>query len=146
MFTTSTISIAISAISVTISVTPTNTNQQVSCQYAYEPDKISRQYTCEPTLWQNSVLICLRNRPCASTILPHTIDKLIAPLCLLLRPNDHACMPMIYEPDNRRTDMPATQIDKTPCWYACGTNPITTMPLRLQPKKPIVPICIQSIN
>jgi hypothetical protein len=34
---------------------------------------------------QDSVPICLRNRPCASTVLPHTIDKLIAPLCLLLR-------------------------------------------------------------
>ena len=34
---------------------------------------------------QDSVLIRLRNRPCASTVLPHTIDKLIAPLCLLLR-------------------------------------------------------------
>ena len=34
---------------------------------------------------QDSVPICLRNRPCASTVLPHTIDKPIAPLCLLLR-------------------------------------------------------------
>ena len=34
---------------------------------------------------QDSVPTCLRNRPCASTVLPHTIDKLIAPLCLLLR-------------------------------------------------------------
>ena len=34
---------------------------------------------------QEFVLICLRNRPCASTVLLHTIDKLIAPLCLLLR-------------------------------------------------------------
>ena len=29
--------------------------------------------------------------------------------------NDCADMPMIYEPDNRRTDTPATWIDKTPC-------------------------------
>ena len=29
--------------------------------------------------------------------------------------NDRADMPTIYKPDNRRTDTPATQIDKTPC-------------------------------
>ena len=34
---------------------------------------------------QDSVLICLRNRPYASTVLPHTINKPIAPLCLLLQ-------------------------------------------------------------
>ena len=53
---------------------------------------------------------------------------------------NRACMPTIYEPDNRRTNMPATQIDKTPCRYACGINPITTVPLRLQPKQIIVPV------
>ena len=31
------------------------------------------------------MLIYLRNRPYAGTVLPYTIDKLIAPLCLLLR-------------------------------------------------------------
>ena len=55
-------------------------------------------------------------------------------------------MPTIYKPDNRRTDMPATRIDKTPCQYAYGINPITTVPLRLQPEQPIVLICIRYIN
>ena len=44
-------------------------NRQVLYQYTYKPDKISRRYACEPTLWQDSVLICLRNRPCAGTVL-----------------------------------------------------------------------------
>ena len=34
---------------------------------------------------QEFVPIRLRNRLCASTVRPHTIDKLIAPLCLLLQ-------------------------------------------------------------
>ena len=34
---------------------------------------------------QEFVPIRLRNRPCTGTALPHTIDKPIAPLCLLLR-------------------------------------------------------------
>ena len=62
------------------------------------------------------------------------------------RPNDCADMPTIYEPDNRCTDTPATRIDKTPCWYACGINPTTTMLLRLQPEQPIVLICMRSID
>jgi hypothetical protein len=33
-----------------------------------------------------------------------------------------------------------------PCQYAYGINPITTVPLRLQPKQPIVLICMRSIN
>ena len=37
--------------------------------------------------------------------------------------NDRACMPTIYEPDNRRTDTPANQLyDKTPCRSAYGTD------------------------
>ena len=29
--------------------------------------------------------------------------------------NNRADIPMIYEPDNRRTDTPVTRIDKIPC-------------------------------
>ena len=64
-------------------------------------DKTPRRYACEP-------------EPDAGTVLLHTIDKLIAPLCLLFtklsrlyacdpRPNDRACTPTI----NRLTDRQA---------------------------------------
>jgi len=51
------------------------------------------------------------------------------------RPNDRTDMPTIYEPDNRRTNTPATRIDKTPCRYACEP----TLPIRLRADLPTEP-------
>ena len=96
-------------------------------------DKTPRWYACEPTLWQDSVPICLRNRPCAGTVLPHTIDKLIAPLRLLLRygsrqyaydlPTKWSCL---YAYD-LRTRQPSH-------WYACDPNRQDTVLIRLRNK------------
>ena len=157
----------------------TNLNQQDTVPIRLQTNPVTRlraDLPTEPTLrWHRTAThtpstkrLCRYacNLSDAGTVLPHTINKLIAPLCLLLRiiapirlrstdqmivpvylqSNDYACMPTIYEPDNRCTDMPATQIDKTPYRYACGINPITTMPLRLQPEQMIVPVRLRSTN
>jgi hypothetical protein len=72
--------------------------------------------------------------------IPLTNDSAVMPA---ITTNDRACMPTIYKLDNRHINMPATWIDKTPCWYACGINLIMTVLLRLQPEQPIVPICLR---
>jgi hypothetical protein len=74
------------------------------------------------------VPICLRNRPCAGTVLPHTIDKLIAPLCLLLR--YRSCQYACDLPTRFRANLP-TEYDpvagiilppERPCrWYRTTT-------------------------
>ena len=62
---------------------------------------------------QDSMPICLRNRPCAGTALPHTIDKPIVPICL--RPTNRMIVPVCLRPR------------LLSCRYACETkpNPIT---------------------
>ena len=94
------------------------------------------------SLWQDSVPICLRNRPCASTVLPYTIDKLIAPLCLLLRYwlYRYAC----NLPTRFRADLP-TNTTLLLALYCHLNNPIAGTVL-LPTQTIIVPICIRYID
>ena len=85
---------------------------------------------------QDTVPIRLRNQPCDKTPcrsaygtdptlalychIPSTNDSAAMPA---ITTNDRAYMPMIYKPDNRRTDTPVNQpYNKTPCQSAYGTN------------------------
>jgi hypothetical protein len=84
-----------------------NINRQASYRYIYEPE-LTRHYTNTPT-----------NQPCNKTLCQsaYGTDPMLALYCHILSTNnsaamsaitinDHTCMPTIYEPDNRRTDMP----------------------------------------
>ena len=69
--------------------TPTDKDKD-SCQYAYEYDPVAGITLPpeRPRRWYRTTTYTDNNR---------------------------ADMPTIYEPDNRRTDMPVTRIDKTLC-------------------------------
>ena len=94
------------------------------------------------TYRQESVPICLRNRPCAGTVLPHTIDKLIA--LIRLRSTDQMIVPVCLRSTDRLIDKlyawPLSLPPLVPYYYP---NRLLLLPPAAKPTPCCLPAALQ---